>query len=107
MTTSIILALIGIFPSTIAAVTAYQINRKADHRYEEERRQAVDRAEASKIQLDMITATAALSYACAMALRRGKPNGEVEEAVAEYAIAKKNYLEYINKGFFEYQEGVK
>lgn len=107
MTTSIILALVGIIPSTVAAVTAYQINRKSDRRYEEQKQQAMDRAEASQIQMEMLTATASLSYACAMALKRGRPNGEVEDAVAEYAIAKKNYLEYINKGYFQYREGVK
>lgn len=107
MTTSIMLALIGIIPSTVAAVTAYQINRKYDIRHAEEKQRAKDRAEASKIEMQMITASASLSYACAMALKRGKANGEVEQAVAEFAIAKKNYLDYINTGFFDYKEGVK
>jgi hypothetical protein len=107
MSTSIIIALIGIIPSTIAAVLAHSINQKADARDKELKQQAEERAEASRIQMEMITAGASLSYACAMALKRGQPNGEVEEAVAEYTIAKKNYLEYINKGYFEYREGVK
>jgi hypothetical protein len=107
MTTSIFLAIVGIIPSTIAAVLAHRISKKADARDAEIRQNAQERAKASKIQMEMITAGAALSYACAMALKRGEPNGEVEEAVEEYTIAKKNYLEYINEGYFEYREGVK
>lgn len=107
MTTSILIAIIGIIPSTVAAVTAYRINKKSDRRYEEQKEQAKDRAEASIIQMEMITASASLSYSCAMALKRGVANGEVEEAVEEYSQAKKKYLDYINKGFFDYREGVK
>lgn len=107
MTATIIAILTAAVPGTVASIIAYQINKKSDKRYEEQRQQAIDRAEASKIQMEMITASAALSYACAMALKRGKPNGEVEEAIASYALAKKNYLDYINRGFFEYREGVK
>ena len=103
----IIIALIGIIPSTAAAVIAYHINRKSDKRYEEQRQDAKDRAEIESLQMKMITASASLGYACAMALKRGETNGEVESAVADYAIAKKEYLEYINRGFFEYKEGAK
>lgn len=107
MTEQIFTILLAAIPSTIAAVIAFQINRKSDRRYEEAKQEAKDKAEMSQIQMEMITASAALSYACAMALKRGKANGEVETAVAEYAIAKKNYLQYINRGYFEYQEGLK
>ena len=42
-------------------------------------------------------AAAKLSYARAMALKRGAPNGEVEEAVADYEAAKLAYYRFLNE----------
>ena len=44
--------------------------------------------EADEINADVNYATMQLSYATAMAVKRGKANGEVEEAVNEYNKAK-------------------
>lgn len=37
-----------------------------------------------RIQITLILAVAKLSYAVAMAYKRGQPNGEMEEAIAQY-----------------------
>lgn len=44
--------------------------------------------EAEEINADINYATMKLSYATAMALKRGKANGEVEDAINEYNKAK-------------------
>lgn len=45
----------------------------------------------SLLSLKMMAANNKLSYACAMAIKRGRPNGEVEEAVEAYEEAKQEY----------------
>lgn len=45
----------------------------------------------SLLSLKMMSANNKLSYACAMAIKRGRPNGEVEEAVEAYEEAKQEY----------------
>lgn len=84
----------GLIPSLIASGAAYYIQRaqkKRDSR-EEEREQA--RREEVRLQLDLQLATAKLAYATAMALKRGKPNGEVEEGIAAYKEALDEFQEF-------------
>lgn len=103
-----------ILPSVIAAVVAFKINKKSDIRYEEtkrlrEEREAKDqevRAEqiqAELVSMEMQAATASLSYACAMALKRGQANGEVEIAVSDYKKAKSRYTTFINGAYAEHK----
>ena len=42
-------------------------------------------------------ATAKLAYANAMAIKRGKPNGEIEDGITAYEAARKAYLAFLNK----------
>ena len=43
-----------------------------------------------------------LSYALAMAVKNGKHNGEVEEAVEAYEKAKTNFYKFMNKQAIEH-----
>jgi len=61
---------------------------KKDTTYEENYKA---RCKESLLSLEMITASAALSYAVAVAYKRGKANGEVEEGIAVYEKAKESY----------------
>lgn len=88
-------------PSIIAAVIAYRINKKSDARYEESKKQQEDRVKAEKLSMEMQLATADLAYATAMAIKRGKANGEVEKGVKSYEKAKKDYFEFINNKYVE------
>jgi hypothetical protein len=45
----------------------------------------------------MSFANGELGYAAAMALKRGTPNGEVEEAIKAYSDAKGEYNKFINQ----------
>lgn len=49
------------------------------------------------LALELQMATAKLAYATAMALKRGRPNGEVEDGVAAYEVAKKKYTDFLNE----------
>ena len=49
------------------------------------------RCKESLLSLEMITAAADLSYATAIAVKRGYANGEVEIGIASYEKAKENY----------------
>lgn len=74
---------------------------KSDNK-KEEHEQA--RKTESLLQMELIMASAKLSYACAMAMRRGKANGEVEEGVQAYEEAKRKYYKFLNKQAKEYLE---
>lgn len=90
-----------VVPSIIAAVIAYRINKKADTRYNEAQKQHDERVKAERLSMEMQLATADLSYATAMAIKRGKANGEVEAGIASYEKAKKDYFDFINKKYLE------
>lgn len=49
------------------------------------------------LKLDLMLASAQLSYALAMAKKRGTPNGEIEIAIAQYEKAMKAFREYERK----------
>lgn len=93
--------LVPVIPSVIAAVIAYRINKKADKRYEEAQKQHEERVKAEKLSMEMQLATADLAYASAMALKRGKANGEVEKGVESYEKAKTDYFTFINDKYVE------
>lgn len=105
--TSLAIAFLGaVIPSLFVGIVLAFMNRKADRRWKKDQEQAQERAEAAKIQMELILSSAALSYAVAVAQKNGRTNGEMETAVAEYAIAKKNYLDHINSEYFKQKEGV-
>ena len=78
--------LVGIFMAVFAA-------RQRRHM---RRREAAERAkrEESRLNLNLTFAAAQLSHATAMAIKRGKPNGEIEEAVEVYAQAIGEYRSF-------------
>ena len=88
-------------PSIIAAVIVYRVNKKADSRYNEAQKQHEERVKAERLSMEMQLATADLSFATAMAIKRGKANGEVEAGIASYEKAKKDYFDFINSKYVE------
>jgi len=50
--------------------------------------------EAEQVNYEINVATMELAYATAMAVKRGKANGEVENAIKAYDIAKKHRDEF-------------
>lgn len=53
--------------------------------------------EGDLVRLDLEVATAKLAYAVAMAVQRGKPNGEMEEALKRYHEAMDKFRKFERK----------
>ena len=60
-------------------------------------RRAELRRKESMVSLQMAEANAKLAYACAMALKRGTTNGEVEEGIEAYKDALKARDDYLKE----------
>lgn len=53
------------------------------------------------LEISLLVATAELSYATTMAIKRGSPNGEVEVAVKRYNKAMEKFREFERKKLYE------
>ena len=100
----IVAFVLGLLPSIIVGAIAFYLQRaqkKRDVRLE--RRIEVRRKE-SALSLEMTTAAAKLSYACAQAIKRGSPSEEIDEAMGVYHKAKEAYYRFMNEQAAEYLE---
>ena len=52
------------------------------------------RRQSDQLKLSLLMATAQLSYAVAVAIKRGHPNGEIEEAAEQYNEALAAFREF-------------
>ncbi len=93
--------MISVLASVIQTVTVslivFFMQRKQKLRDDAAEKRADARKKESLLALDMNMANAKLSYAVAMAVKRGKANGEIEEGVAAYGDAKKRYTDFLNE----------
>ena len=55
------------------------------------------RDEGELVKVSLLVASASLSYAVAMAIKRGTPNGEVEEGIEKYKDAMDKFRSYERK----------
>ena len=83
-------------PIFIGLILAY-FQRRNDKRYAQMEKRAELRKKESIISLELAEANAKLSYACAMALKRGETNGEVEEGVKAYKKAMKAREDFLKE----------
>ena len=89
--------LLGLLPSVIAGAVAFYIQRAQKKRDERLENSAKARKDEALLSLDLIMASAKLSYASAMAIKRGYANGEVEEAIKNYEDVNKKYIEFLKE----------
>lgn len=87
----------SVLPSLIVGVVLAIFNSRQKKRETEQDARAEARKRESMLHLNLQMATAKLSYATAMALKRGKANGEVEEGVEAYENAKREYYNFLNQ----------
>ncbi|MBR5520097.1 MAG: hypothetical protein IKU55_05210 [Clostridia bacterium] len=85
----------AVLPSLVCGILMAQFNRRQSRKDREIAVRADARKKESLLALEMNMANAKLSYAVAMAIKRGKPNGEVEEGIEAYEAAKKKYLHFL------------
>lgn len=99
-------------PSIVTGVILFYFqrtqNRKDEERkriehehYEESKCRSEARKKEGRLSLKLLMANGKLSYASAMAIKRGKPNGEMEDAMTDYEVAKKDYYNFINNEYVE------
>lgn len=85
----------------IALFYANRRQRRADEEAERRRKAITD---ANLLQMELVSAGNNLSFATAMAVKRGRPNGEMEDAIQEYKDVKRRYYTFINKQYVEHRE---
>lgn len=86
-----------VLPSLTVGVLMAIFNRRQANRDEAARKMTEEQRRESVLQIELIMATAKLSYAVAMAIKRGKANGEVEEGLIAYEKATKRYDEFLKE----------
>ena len=89
--------LIPILQTIFISVLVFYIERGQNKKDKEEEKRLEDTRAESLLQLELIMASAKLSYACAVALKRGKANGEVEDGILAYELAKEKYYHFLNE----------
>ena len=91
---SILVFLEAILPSLLVGVVMAFYNRKQSikHREMDERERNARRKD--KLEIALLVATAELSYAISMAIKRGSPNGEIEKAIERYDYAMTRFRDF-------------
>lgn len=87
----------AVLPSLCCGVVLFFFQKSANKREAKHDKMEERRKEESLLLLKMSFANGELGYAAAMALKRGTPNGEVEEAIKAYSDAKGEYNKFINR----------
>lgn len=87
----------AILPSLCVSIVMAAINLRQKKREKEIDARAEARKQESLLSLKLTMATAKMSFAVAMAVKRGHANGEVEDAVADYEAAKAEYVQFLNR----------
>lgn len=77
-------ALWAVLPGIVVGIALALWNRKEKRRDERNRSRELQRIESEKLRISLLVATAQLSFAVAMAVKRGAPNGEIEAGIEQY-----------------------
>ena len=81
-------------PSLLTGTVLFYVQQRFKKREEKEEKRLKARRTEAKLMLDLQMATAKLAYAVAMAIKRGTPNGEVEEGIKAYNDALNEFREF-------------
>lgn len=77
----------AVLPSVIVGIVMALFNRRQKKHTDAAEKKELAKVEYENLQLNLLVATAQLSYATAMAIKRGTPNGEMEVAIKQYEKA--------------------
>lgn len=91
--------IVGMFLLQLVAtvVITHIIKKKLDERDKKQAEKEQARVEYENVVLDVTNANAKLSYALAMAIKRGSPNGEVEAGISAYNDAMNKQTKFLQK----------
>lgn len=71
-------------PGIVVGIVMAIWNRRQKARDERAEQKDKERVQSELLRISLLVASAQLSYAVAMAVKRGKPNGEIEIGVKQY-----------------------
>lgn len=89
--------LISILQTIIVSMLIYYLQRRQVKLDEKLQIRSAARKKESLLALELNMANAHLTHAVAIAVKRGRANGEIEEAIQLYDKAKKEYFDFINE----------
>lgn len=81
-------------PSLIVGVTMALWNKQQKTRDDERRESEKERVKSEMLRISLLLSVAQLSYAVAMAIKRGSPNGEIEAGIEQHDKAMKKFREF-------------
>lgn len=93
---------LSIVQTITVSMVIFLLQRKRDKQEAEREKHIKMREEEARLAMKLSMATGKLSFGCAVALERGKANGEIKEAKKEWEDVKREYLEFLNKEAFEH-----
>lgn len=86
--------LTAILPSLCVSVIMLYFSSRQTKRDKRQRDNEEQKKRSEKTQLSLLLATAKLSYACAMAMKNGHPNGEIEDGIEQYKEAMTSFKQF-------------
>lgn len=89
--------IIAIMPSIFVGIVMAIYNRKQSKRDDDAKEREELRIEGENVRLNLLLSANKLSYAVAMAIKRGTPNGEVEEGIEQYKTAMEEFKRFERK----------
>ena len=93
---------LGLVPSVLTGLALFYWQRAQKKRDVLVDDRAKARQEEAHLLLELQMANAKLSYANAMAIKRGSPNGEIEVGIEAYETAKAKYDDFLNEQVHKY-----
>lgn len=89
--------ILALLPSLCVSIIMAIYNYLQAKRYKDAQARESLRAEGESLQVSLLVSTAKLSYAVAMAVKRGAANGEVEDGIAQYQEAMREFKKFERK----------
>ncbi len=86
-----------VFETIILGMAIFYIQRRQRKRDSHAEERAATRRRESLLNLQMTMASSKLAYATAVAIERGRTNGELKEAKEDYSKARAAYLQFLNE----------
>ena len=84
----------AVAPGLVVGVVMAHWNRKQNNKDTAHAEKEANAKKKDTLEISLLVATAELSYATTMAIKRGSPNGEVETAVERYNDAMKKFRKF-------------
>lgn len=90
-------ALSAVLPGIVVGAILYYWQRKQRQQDAWNNQQQATKVDRDMLELDLLVAAAQLSYAVAMAQKRGTPNGEMETAIEQYEKSMEKFRQFERK----------